>query len=161
MQRKKFPVPDRRHLIRPGRSMQLRIESSVGYRDGSNLPTFVNVEWAGRVGHPSSYGLLGGTRARQPDLRIWTSTSPFKQSSAGSADQVFWGLPAEYEDTIERTLADQASAVSVGTAAHGMVGSSNLVFMGLTTLLCRLLGAGIPINDDDVWRLLDSCWSEA
>lgn len=141
--------------------MKLRIRSGLGYQDGSDLPSFVDVEWVGRAGHPSSYGLLGGMRSPSPQLKIWNSSGRFKESLAGSADQVFWGLPNEYESAVDEALTYQASAIRIGTAAHGVVGSSSVVFGRLTFLLGRLLGGGVPAEDHEIWRLLDSCWNAA
>jgi hypothetical protein len=58
-------------------------------------------------------------------------------------------------------LVAQPRPVRVSRAAHGLVGSSLMVFRGLTLLLCQILTAGLPMEDIDVWKLRDRCWKES
>ena len=142
--------------------MTLRVE--LGHRSGrsgSSLPPFATVEWAGRVGHPSSYALLGGTRSDQSRVSQFGSGGLFKESLAAPADDVCWGLPPEYEDAILEVLAEQPQPVLVGRAAHGAVGSSAKVFRTVALMLSHVLAADLPGNDAAVWQEWDRGWNAA
>jgi len=54
----------------------------------------------------------------------------------------------------------QPQPVWVTAAAHGAIGSSEYVFQRVALLLCRVLAGGLPAEDHEVWRLLDSCWND-
>ncbi len=142
--------------------MSMRIRWSPGFRSGSNLPETAEIEWAGRVGHPSSYGLLGGRRT-SGDAQVavtYDGTPTYKGSLAGRSDKVLWALPAEYERAVINVLRQQPVPVVVTDAAHGEVGSSEYVFHTLAAMLGHVMAAGVPADDDDVWLLLDRCWSD-
>lgn len=139
--------------------MKMRLETVEGFRNGSELPTFLTVEWAGRIGHPSSYGLLGGARSDSPMVNVGPAGGSFKRALTGRADDVRWGLPKEYAAAILASLADAAQPVSVSKAAHGMVGSSERAFVAVALLLSQLLALGMPVDDVDVWTLWDRCWN--
>ena len=141
--------------------MTLRIETGQGFRSGSRLPAFATVEWAGRVGHPSSYALLGGTRSDVPRVSLHDSGASFGEALAASADDVRWGLPPEYEEAVLTLLADQPQPVLVSRAAYGMVGSSVRAFRAVALLLCQVLASGLPSSDEDAWKLRDQCWNAA
>jgi hypothetical protein len=138
--------------------MTLRVEMSA-LGSGSKLPEFATVEWAGRIGHPSSYALLGGRRSDMPGVRVYSSGGSFRQALAARADDVRWGLPVEYEEAILKLLADTAQPVSVSRAAHGEVGSSQRTFRAVALLLSRILASGLPGDEDEVWKLHDHCWN--
>ncbi len=140
--------------------MSLRIWTTPGVHSGSDLPATATVEWAGRTGHPSSYGLLGGARSSAPRISVFPSGAKFRGSLARSSDEVRWGLPAEYEAAIAEAMEDQPQAVVVSQVAHGRIGSSMYVFRCLTVLLCRLLAGGVPNEDAEVWKLRDRCWAD-
>lgn len=120
----------------------------------------MQVEWAGRAGHPSSYGLLGGAPSDKNRVGVWPSDAKFNDSLASGADDVRWGLPSEYERAILGAVESEPQRVVVGTAAHGAIGSSSLIFARLAKLLSRLLATDIPSEDEDVWRLVDRIWNE-
>lgn len=141
--------------------MTLRVETTRGFRSGSALPPSATVEWAGRIGHPSSYALLGGAKSDTPRLRLYSPDGPFKAALAARADDVRWGLPSEYEEAILTVLADTAQPVLVSKAAHGQVGSSELAFRAVALLLSRVLASGLPTLDDEAWKLFDHCWNAA
>jgi hypothetical protein len=61
-------------------------------------PAAVCVEWASRLGHPSSYGLLGGHLGAAASECLAWPTGRYAQSLAGRSDQVEFGLPDEYLD---------------------------------------------------------------
>jgi hypothetical protein len=146
-------------FVRDQSTMKLRVRLGPNGR-GSALPTWATVEWVGRAGHPSSYGLLTGARSRSPGLAIAEEGARYREALSGGADRVIWGLPEEYATVVAAALDDDAQPVLVSQAAHGEVGSSQYVFAGLTRLLCRLLAGGLPSDEEDVWRLRDKCWGE-
>jgi hypothetical protein len=149
-----------RFVIRKEPMMSLRIWTTTGVHSGSNLPATATVEWSGRAGHPSSYGLLGGARSSGPRISVFPSGAKFRDALGSSSDDVRWGLPAEYEAAVAEALEDQPQAVMVSQAAHGRIGSSVYVFRGLTVLLCRLLAGGVPSEDAEIWKLRDRCWDD-
>ena len=138
--------------------MKLRVVLGEPGR-GSGLPSWASVEWVGRAGHPSSYGLISGARANEPRIAM-SDEGParFRESLAANADTVVMGLPDEYRAAVSGALADEVQAVVVSRAAHGKIGSSSEVFAGLTRFLCRVLAGGLPQDDEEVWRLRDACW---
>jgi hypothetical protein len=160
MTRHATPGRQERLLIRKEPAMSLRIWTTLGYRSGSDLPSSATVEWSGRAGHPSSYGLLGGRRSSRPHISVFPSGAKFRDALASSSDDVRWGLPAEYEAAVGLALESQLQTVAVSQAAHGLVGSSVDVFRALTVLLCRLLAGGVPREDAEIWKLRDRCWSD-
>jgi len=139
--------------------MRLRLELGPPSR-GSALPAFATVEWSGRVGHPSSYALLTGTRATTSGVAVLDTGTVYKSPLVARADKVRWGLPAEYEGAVTAVLNDEPQAVLVSHAAHGLIGSSETAFRGVARMLCRVLGGGLPADDEAVWRLRDMCWQE-
>jgi hypothetical protein len=159
----KRPAPPERRerlLVRESPMMSMRLWWMPGFRTGSRLPSSARVVWGGRPGHPSSYGLLGGSTFRQARLAVSSDESTYRDSLAGSADNVRWGLPVEYQAAVLDALTQQPRPVMVGTAAHGAIGSSSSVFRGLAVLLARLLATGVPDNDVEVWKLRDRCWND-
>jgi hypothetical protein len=150
-----------RLLVRQTPMMTLRVECSPGRKGGSGAPTSATVEWAGRIGHPSSYGLLGGRLAASAGVEVQSSGAKYKDALASRSDDVRWGLPAEYDAAVQSMLEVRPQPVRVSTAAHGAIGSSEYVFQRVALLLCRVLAGGLPTEDSEVWRLLDQCWNEA
>lgn len=143
--------------------MKLRVwHTPMFSRDGSALPTTVKLEWAGRVGHASSYGLLGGHRASAGDAGIGHLRDvAFDGSLAGRCDHVRHGLPDDYRSTVVDVVCASPIPVRISAAAHGEIGSSQLVFRTLAHLLCRLLATGVPADDEVVWSFWDQCRDEA
>jgi hypothetical protein len=127
--------PTTRVLERAQPRMRLRIVSGHTRTSGSHGPAWVHVEWAGRVGHPSSYGLLGGTRVDKSVVRIQPSGAKFRDSLASGADDVRWGSQPEFEVAILDALQSQPQGVLVSQAAHGAIGSSPYVFARLARSL--------------------------
>lgn len=139
--------------------MKLRVQLGPNGR-GSSLPSWATVEWVGRSGHPSSYGLLTGARSESARIAVVDGGARFREALAGRNDSVNWGLPQEYTAAIEAVLHAEPQQVVISQAAHGEIGSSPYVFACLTRLLCRILAAGLPVEDDEVWRLRDQCWTD-
>jgi hypothetical protein len=92
MRRPPAPSPSRRLLVRDGGSMSMRVEWGMGFRSGSSLPSWATVEWAGRIGHPSSYGLLGGAPLRAPGIGVIDEGGRFAEALATSGDDVSLGV---------------------------------------------------------------------
>ncbi len=140
--------------------MKLRISSRLGYRSGSARPSSIDVEWVGRDGHPSSYGLLGGNQAPAARVDVYSGNAIFTDALVAGMDEVRWGLPDEYKEAVWETLQVQPTLVAISRAAHAAAGSSPHVFRALTAMLCRLLaGDGSP-DDAGLWSLWDRCWND-
>ena len=141
--------------------MSLRIWASCGVRRDSLLPLNLTVEWAGRAGHPSSYGLLTGRRTSRPSIGAPDAGVAYRDSLAAGADDVRWGLPAEYRRPVADALAALPEPLRITDAAHGLAGSSPHVFRVLTGLLSRMLTTGVPVDDDEIWHLFDAATGDA
>ena len=141
--------------------MSLRIWAPCGVRRDSLLPLNLTVEWAGRVGHPSSYGLLTGRLSARASIGAPGAGAAYPDSLASDADDVRWGLPVGYRPAVAEAIAGLAQPLRITDAAHGLVGSSPHVFRVLTGLLSGLLAVGVPIDDDDLWRLFDAAARDA
>lgn len=153
--------PAHRDLARAGSQMRMRIHvTPTGFWDRSERPRSLSVEWASRVGHPSSYGLLGGRPYDTPLLSVASYGAIYKESLAGPADKVRWGLPDEYRTIIQQTLAAQPAIVAVTEAAAAAVGSSAHVFATLATMLATLSTSNLLPDDAELWRLWDRCWND-
>jgi hypothetical protein len=145
-----------RSLAPPSRS------ASHGFTDTSEShgPAWVRVEWAGRVGHTSSYALLGGACVDKSAVRIQPSGAKFRDSLASGTDDVRWGSQPEFEVAILDALQSQPRGVLVSQAAHGAIGSSPYAFARLARFLGRILATDVPAEDAEVWRLFDQVWSD-
>jgi hypothetical protein len=141
--------------------MSLRIETIEPERSGSRLNAGTTVEWVGRIGHPSSYALLGGRRISSEGVRVFTTGARFKDALSGSADEVRWGLLPEYEAAVAEVLRAQPQPVVISKAAHGAIGSSEHAFRAVALMVCQILGTDLPTSDEDVWKLFDRCQNEA
>src|SRR5215475_4573286 len=142
--------PTTRVVERAQPRMRLRIVRGRSSTSGSHGPTWAHVEWAGRVGHPSSYGFLGGTRVDKSGVRVQPSGAKFRDSLASAADDVRWGLEPEYEVAILDALESQPQGVLVSQAAQGAIGSSPYVFARLARFLGRILATDVPDEDAEV-----------
>ena len=96
-----------------------------------------------------------------PSVDVSNAGGRFADALAGSVDKVRWGLPLEYEGAVLEELVAQPRPVDVTRAAHGLVGSSEMVFRALTRLLCQILTAGLPTDDLEAWKLCDRCWNDS
>lgn len=148
-----------RVLVRDRPLMLLRVELGPCAR-GSAVPAHATVEWAGRVGHPSSYALLTGTRSGTAGIALLDSGDTYRSPLVRRGDNLRWGLPAEYETAVADVLEHEPQAVVVSHAGHGQIGSSQIAFRGVARLLCRVLAGGLPSEDEAVWRLRDRCWQD-
>ena len=116
----------------------------------------VAIEWVEQAGHPSSYGLLGGRLSAVVHVAP-SEEGPFELNLAGSGDDIQFGLPDEYRHAVTTGL---HSPIEIVVAAHGRVGSSDLVFRRLVARLSELLARGVPESDVDLWGALGCLSSE-
>ena len=114
------------------------------------------VEWAGRIGHPSSYALLGGALVPPPEPD--QDTGWVKNTLAGRLDRVHSGLLAEYREAVNSATDGR---LHIATAAHGEIGSSQLVFSRVATVLLAILDNGVPDSEEALWRLWDGTRTSA
>lgn len=150
-----------RLLARRDRPMAARIDALSSLQHDVPVLSTLTIEWAGRIGHPSSYALLRGWRASRADVHVPPGGALFKGSLATSVDEVRWGLPPEFEESVLDVLMTRPQPVRVGGAAHGLVGSSAQAFRCVALMLCHMLTVGVPHDDEDIWRLFDRGWNEA
>lgn len=119
----------------------------------------VGVEYRGRIGHPSSYGLLAG--------RLRASDASMVIDLQGVPDEVVVSPPIsgdrliaaqaepEYESAIRRAGSDLGLQVTVMLAAE--ISSSQVVFLRLANVLHAILESrDIELTDDQFWRYWDS-----
>ncbi len=135
-------------FTRPGEALRIW---SAARGDRFLNPGEVGVEWAWRLGHPSSYALLIGCAA--PERRInlrYHDKAVFRGSLARGLDTVRWGLLTEY---VPATLGALSANVEVTIAAHGEVGSSQRAFYRAARMLGFL--AREVISDVEVWTWWD------
>lgn len=121
----------------------------------------VGVEYRGRLGHPSSYGLLAARLTpAAPEPLVVVDPQLGHQLTAVPrvpGEQVTLGLSLEYRDAIT-AIAERADVkLSVATAAEGLVGSSIVVFTRLTAVLIAVLSTE-TLSDEYVWREWDDAW---
>lgn len=144
----------------PRMRMRMRIVSGPTQASGSHGPAWVHVEWAGRVGHPSSYGLLGGTRVDKSVVRIQPSgASSETRSLPGQTTSVGVCSPSSRQQSWTR-CSRSLRAFFVSLAAHGAIGSSPYVFARLARFLGCILATDVAAEDAEVWRLFDQVWSD-
>ncbi len=158
--------------------MQRRLELSNGHHirigDAAGWPCgqpkysdVLFIEYQGRLGHPSSYGMLGGA-AVTSEVSVPTGGAlscdgkPYPESLAGLSDDVSFGLPAEFLAEIRlassELLADRYG-LSIEIAAHGRVGSSPYVFGALARFLISMLQEPVTVGSTD--QMIRSLWGTA
>jgi len=149
-----------RSLSRDRPIARIRLWMAGASPDGPPLPLASTVaEWAGRTGHPTSYGLLGvapascsGVRFLLPEGRV------FVGALAGRNDEVIFGLPEPYRKEVESVLlGDPTRGWDVVVAAHGRVGSSQMAFRRLATFVLNLHELDFSnASDEDLWAAWDT-----
>ena len=121
---------------------------------GSVAAAPVAVEWGGRIGHPSSYGLLGGQLIDgQTQILVPEDGGPFHGALAAWSERVVFGLAAEYRSAI---TSEAPVGLALTVAAHGDMSSSRMVFRWLTCFLVDLLETGVPENSENTWLRFDA-----
>jgi hypothetical protein len=121
------------------------------------------------------YGLLGGqwkpdvTGQLTVDVSISTANErPFADSLASKSDEVRVGLPSEYARAVVagvdaakielNTLT--AARLSINCAAHGAIGSCEVVYKHLAAILVKLFNAtNFNPSDDDLMKLFPPTFS--
>jgi hypothetical protein len=118
------------------------------------------IEWAGRKGHPSSYGMLGGFASEGTPGAVFDqhlSGVLSKKTLARSADHVTAALPDEYRPAIASMAEARRLHLVITVAAEGAIGSSSSVFASLTAmLLSAAVSDGWPSTGHDVFALWSS-----
>ncbi|WP_141718835.1 hypothetical protein [Curtobacterium sp. ER1/6] len=107
------------------------------------------VEWrSDRIGHPGSYGCLGGRLATGSPAPVHAARdgSPFLTSLAGSADTVLWGLPDEYRAAVDGV----PLRLTITRAAHGEASSSLGVFRDLAHVLWLVCSTQNTVTDGQI-----------
>lgn len=127
------------------------------------------VELVTRAGHPSSYGLLGGSFTPQQTSRLVIQVASLTAGAervewalAGGNDDVYAGLLGEDAvgvlDGVEAAMAEHdlgAGVLRFDHAAHGVIGSSRSLFGRLGRIVVALLARpGVQWSDDDLAELL-------
>ena len=128
--------------------------------DGRHLEAGAIVaEWAGRTGHPTSYGLLGIAPASTASRLPSRCRDRLAESLAEEDDAVRFGLPDEYRPATAEALRVQRGGWEVLVAAHGEIGSSPMAFRRIAEFLLRLSPSG-PRGGQPIPPFL-SAWEEA
>ncbi|WP_146231151.1 hypothetical protein [Micromonospora sicca] len=114
----------------------------------------VGVEYRGRIGHPSSYGLVAG-RFSPDNAEVLVDpglNAELAASISVSGDRVIDGMSEpEYEAIIRKSARELGLCVVVVLA--GEIGSSQVVFSRLARVLhMALISPDLMRNDDQVWK---------
>jgi hypothetical protein len=127
----------------------------------------IEVIWRG--GHPSSYGLLGAelfptnSGFLNAEISVFSGQfAPFPESLAAGLDNAGIGLPNEYVSGVVRGLDAgvrfrnrvAAGLLVVRHAAHGLVGSSPLIFQWLGTAIPLLLHQQVMPRNEEIRSIL-------
>ncbi|MFI7070617.1 hypothetical protein [Micromonospora sediminicola] len=118
----------------------------------------VGLEYRGRLGHPSSYGLLMAYATESRGVQFDFRSTPVALSVP--CDGVTIGLP---EPEYRAALSAAGLALGVGLivtgVGEGRVGSSVVVFTRLVAVLSVLLAVGSEsVEDAEVWTTWDEPW---
>jgi hypothetical protein len=115
-------------------------------------PTQLAVEWGGRqIGHPSTYGLLGGVRSSVFAVDLSPVDGAFDNHLSYAGEPAMFGLDESYTNAI-RSVGPQ----TVTVAGHHAHSSSEMVFRWLALFLAEALSRGHwPIEEHDVWAAWD------
>ena len=122
--------------------------------------TAIVAEWAGHIGHPTSYGLLGLDRTTTGVVFSNTTAGmPYTDALPGGADEVTFDLGGRECDAVREILsAEPSRGWEVVIAASGVVGSSPMAFSLLAVFVQRLFDHPNIITDvPSVW----AAWEEA
>ena len=158
-------MPDMMRMLDRGAPMaRMRLWAGGEFPYGQTLASeAVVAEWAGRTGHPTSYGLLGLSRrgVRYP-VSAPDHGDQFMDALAGCNDTVRFGLPDLYRDAVESVLqlAGLLDLVVV-VAAHGEVGSSQFAFRRLASFVAHVMPTDLGVSsDEEVWAVWDAAAEE-
>jgi hypothetical protein len=155
------PIDEMRRSVLAGRSAQ----------DGFKLAA---IEVLVPLGGRSMYGLLGGEfqpdSSNRLDVRVCLASAQgklFSNNLAGLRDEVRVGLPAEYAEAVfdgvalaKGELGSLASgSLLINRAAHGAVGSCDIVFKHLSAALIKLLNAVQKPSDLELINLFPATFN--
>jgi len=120
----------------------------------------VGIEYRGRLGHPSSYGLLAG-RLRQGET---ISVFDVPAGAAGQVsppvkgeDVVVGIVDAEYAAAVNSACVRRGIGLDITAVAAGEISSSRIVFSKLATLLCVVLSRRtLDLEDNELWQVWES-----
>ncbi|MER7420987.1 hypothetical protein ABT346_30115 [Micromonospora peucetia] len=118
----------------------------------------VGVEYRGRLGHPSSYGLL---MAHATDsLGVQFDIRSTSVALSVPCDEVALGLTEpEYRAALFAAGLVLGSGLVITGAGEGQVGSSVVVFTRLAAVLSVLLAVGPgSVDDAELWATWDEPW---
>jgi hypothetical protein len=140
-------------VINAGRGGRLRVwtwpDAPIPEADAT-----ICVEWMGRLGHPTSYAMVGGKLAgNEDDHDACAHAGPWPKALPGRHERITFGLPEEYHAAV-RDAAGPELLVTI--AASGPVSSSEVAFGWVTSLVRRLVLAGVP---DDTAQLI-AAWND-
>lgn len=141
----------------PGGLPALRVWFDGDWPVGRGQADGIAVEWAGQVGHPSSYALLGGALAAEHAICVETDGPLFDDSLAGSGDVVRFGLPAEYREVVGRVADRDGRPLAILIAAQGECGSSLVACSPAASFLVALANGAGRLRDDELW----TTWQQA
>lgn len=118
----------------------------------------VDVEYRGRLGHASSYGLLMARAADSPGVQI--DLIPMPVALSVPSDQVTLGLTEpEYAEALHAAGRDLATGLVIRGIGEGLYGSSAVVFTRLVAVISLLVATGVESADDaDIWASWDNAW---
>lgn len=120
----------------------------------------VGAEFRGRLGHPSSYGLLIARSADSPGVQI--DLRPTSLAPRVPCDEVTLGLTEpEYAEAIHAAGLIPDKGLVVTGVCEGYIGSSVVVFTRLVAVVSLLLTTGPgpeALDDADLWTAWDEAW---
>ncbi|SIN13308.1 hypothetical protein [Micromonospora cremea] len=120
----------------------------------------VGVEYRGRLGHPSSYGLLMARATDSPGVQL--DLNPMPVTLLVPCDEVTLGLTEpEYAEALHAAGRDLARGLVITAIGEGLHGSSIVVFTRLVAVISLLLATGLESADEvAIWASWDSAWPE-
>lgn len=118
----------------------------------------VGVEFRGRLGHPSSYGLLMAHATDSRGVQFDIRSAPVALSVP--CDEVALGLTEpEYRAALSAAGLALGSGLVITGVGEGQAGSSVVVFTRLVAVLSVLLAVGSEsVDDAELWATWDEPW---
>ncbi|MFG3301011.1 hypothetical protein [Micromonospora chersina] len=118
----------------------------------------VGLEYRGRLGHSSSYGLLMARVADSPGVQF--DLRPASVALSVPCDEVTLGLTEpEYRAALYAAGHDLRAGLVITGAAEGKFGSSIVVFTRLAAVLSVLLAVGAEsVDATKAWATWEEAW---
>jgi len=116
------------------------------------------LEWAGRIGHPTSYALLAAPAPVGLIIEIPTEKRVFAESLAGRGDEVLLGDLGHEELLAVEGVLETGGGWHLMVVASGQVGSSPNAFQRVATFLNyfnREVGPVEELSETTIWNLWD------